>query len=243
MPSGLPGQGGRGPWIASAPAPSPLVIVTHGNSVLRGEGASAGHQPSDIVGSLRGLSVFGSGASTTTGVVNECVNGQDIDYYISNFSVQVHPHFNSSFVGASVVVIGETSDYIDDTRGAAGDSLSLSDPTAAGLANYNKHVTYAQAAIALGWKVAVVCMPDAVEPSTYADSTANASYRTARDHSYDLMLADTTNFYRVINCRARSEFSSPWSTTYYVNAPNGERIHLQDAGYDLEGTVISAGLP
>ena len=244
-----PPQIGRGVLAVSAAAvvlPSPLVIVTHGNSVVRGEGATSGHQPSDRVASLRGMTVG-------VNVFNEAVNGQDIDYYISNFAGQVGTHLVGTADAAHRiqnrcwVVIGETLDYVDDTLGSAGSGLSISNPSAAGTADYNKLVTYATAAKNAGWMVAVICMPDAVEPAAYAGAptgaTDNTQYRTARDASYALVRADTTNFDRVVDCRARSEFSNPWSLTYYQNEGDGQRIHLTDAGYDLEGDVIHAALP
>lgn len=213
-----------------------LVVVIHGNSVARGEGASAGHQPSDMVTSL--LAARGITAS----VFNEAVNGQDIDYYITNFSTQVHQHYDST--RANIVLILEDSDYIDDTRGAAGDSLSLTNPSAAGLANYNKFVSYAQTAHALTtsnqppWLVIAVCAPACNEPSTYATSGDNTNYQNACEASNDLKRLDRANFYRISDARRIWQFSPPFDTTIYQNAPNGERIHLQDLGYDTLGVCF-----
>jgi hypothetical protein len=213
-----------------------MIVVVSGNSVARGEGSTAGHTPAEQ------LSLALAAAGRTATVFNEAVNGQDIDYFIANFSSQVTPHYVASRFNIAIML--ETAIYVDDTLGAMGTGLSLNDPTAAGVANYDKHVTWAGIASAAGFNPIVVCAPDLVEPSSYADAAANALYRQARDHSYTLMLADTAHFYRVVNARARSEFSDPWSLTYYQNAGEGERIHLTDAGYDLlGGQVFFGGIP
>jgi hypothetical protein len=57
------------------------------------------------------------------------------------------------------------------------------------------------------------------------------------------VIAAQSYFYAIVDARARSEFSNPWSTTYYQNVSLGERIHLTDAGYDLLGTLMYNALP
>lgn len=130
----------------------PMIIVVSGNSVSRGEGASAGHTPAEQMATAL------TAAGKTATVFNEAVNGQDIDFFIANFSTQVQPHRNAQRFNIALML--ETAIYVDDTLGAMGTGLSLSDPTAAGVANYNKHVTWANLASSNGWNPIVVCAPD-----------------------------------------------------------------------------------
>ena len=145
---------------------------------------------------------------------------------------------------ANVCILLETADYVDDVLGAAGSGLALTNPTAAGQADYDAHVLWAQRmkAAHTAWLPVPVCPPDLNEPSTYASSSDNAQYRLARNHSNALKLADTTNFWRVIDAYSNPAFNGTLGPPYYQNAGLGQWIHLTETGADLLGLIEYQGI-
>lgn len=249
MPAGMPGQGGHGPIIVPAAAPPKLNIVVVGNSVAGANGGiSSTHQPPQQ------LAANLTAAGRTFSVHDATVGGSDNVYWANATQITTIDGFYTNTAGwLNICILLETSDYIDDTRGnpsGGGDGLSLSDPTAAGQACYDLHVTWAQLLKAKrsagnaggAWLPVPVCPPDVNEPSSYASTSDNNNYRTARNHSNDLLLANTTDFWRVIDAYSVTGFHGTLGTPLYQNAGSGQWIHLDVDGGDLLGLTFYQGI-
>lgn len=228
--SGLEAQLRRRVAAPEGQPPLPLNIVLQGNSILGGGGGvTTPFKPVTLIAAARPTATVTDAAPGGGGdIVNLRTN-------IANVTSLYNP------ARRNVAILLETSNYINDTRGEAafgGDGLSLSDPSAAGLAYYNLVLAWVADVRAAGF-LACVCTASIAYENTASPLSNNTQYLAAQNAAHTNMRSNTQQFDYFADPANDSRMQDTADTTYF----DGSRIHLTDPGSQVLSDIIIAALP